>query len=355
MQKLLLLVLVSIVVVSGCVKQTEPTALNITLCPIPYLCGEAPFPTDCHTAVISEIARQHDCAIFVDPDTKALCSGLKNKNGEDCKAVSAPRIRDLCFSTLASAANNADFCGEIQQGGTCDQTTRGSCYKTIAESTLNLSLCDFAENRRGECYVFVAEKTRDIGACAQMDVSWAGGSVSECYGVIAKAANNSTICDIINSRFGEADDCYYNFGICDKIQNVRVRNTCYVSKTECDKIEQSVSAEFNCKYKLNIKLCGDYSTPCANSPKVEAAMCIYLNNASNADYNREDMANCYGYQFDVMKDYTICELLLNVSAGRFDHDGCYIEVMQRTSNTTYCGNVIDAEQRDWCYKYPSLD
>lgn len=103
-----------------------------------------------------------------------------NKNMSVCNKIEIVQYKDNCYARVALLIGNSSLCQNMEG---VDRKNR--CYYYFAESYKNISFCDkiIDENQdvfgyRNGCYMSIAKETGDSKICKSIDKSWAR---EECY------------------------------------------------------------------------------------------------------------------------------------------------------------------------------
>jgi hypothetical protein len=141
--------------------------------------------------------------------------------------------RNACFMKQIETTHVSATCKKLW-----GKFYEGSCYGQIATQTNDPSLCaNVADERghRGACYQFVGIENSNPDACAEIPASYGN---SYCYLEVAKARNDSKLCDPITLDYPR-DSCYEMFsinnkelGLCAKMVSKDIKQSCLIREKE---------------------------------------------------------------------------------------------------------------------------
>jgi hypothetical protein len=214
MKFLLAFVLISILLIAGCTKNTNtginPIKYDLTFSSSDCSKIENIGPRDgCYYEVSKKTLNESDCNQIVDsPDIKKFCQAIVNKNVSLCEGDYTGLF---CTPFVAILSNNASLC---EGYGSCEECQQ-AC---LAIFDSNIEECDKLSGflDKVDCYMQVAISTGDERICGSIanipaysseDKKTLSGVKNGCFNTIALERKNQTICDNIeiSSEFYDID------------------------------------------------------------------------------------------------------------------------------------------------------
>lgn len=177
----------------------------------------------------------------------SLCEKISNKSDRySCYVDFAKNVRqvstceekpisqlakDICYRVFSSTGKDFTLCEKIN-----NREEKKWCYGNVAVATENTSLCEkirFDQFRKDKCYWDIAKKKSDDSLCEKVSGEWK----NSCYGDVAIEINNISLCEKITDKKTRENYCYYQIAIntkdkslCDRITSERIRKSCYKGK-----------------------------------------------------------------------------------------------------------------------------
>ncbi len=148
-------------------------------------------------------------------ENSAICQKISNY--PDCIAIveqnSDKCENDGCIFQIAVAKKDSTICDKIKSSD-ITAVTKTSCLEEVGRSSLNISVCRI-----------IPDEPKAIPSSGYRD---------NCYKRIAETTNNLSVCKEELQLFGNADSCYYRMAIinannatCEKVIDTNQKYMCY--------------------------------------------------------------------------------------------------------------------------------
>ena len=175
-----------------------------------------------------------------------------------CEELLTKSDTSKCYSLYALEAEDYSLCNFVADDYDKDECLYGFLMDyTWSYKSPDWSMCgDFSNSEyRDECYYYAAEDKADLSYCDKLSGSSFYYDKAGCYGEVAVASDDTTICSKLGTA-GKRDECYYKFlyeyqwsyyypdwSLCDKFSKSSYRDECYqyaasdtFELSYCDKI-----------------------------------------------------------------------------------------------------------------------
>ncbi len=131
---------------------------------------------------------------------------IKTKNSSLCEKINDRYYRGMCYASVAVEIQDSTLCTKIYY-----QNDASWCYSSVAIKMQNPDLCEKAFGaERNKCFHFIANIKQDPWLCEKID-----GPTDKyfknynykdyCYVVLAANTQNSELCNKINTQEGKMD------------------------------------------------------------------------------------------------------------------------------------------------------
>ncbi len=176
---------------------------------------------------VSEEISYDELSEQVKQDSCYFGSAVEKQNSSICDRIYDIQIRKGCYSKVAVVSDNLSICINLWDQDSIDWCSRefavsrshlllcegiqtlyhkDSCYQGIAVAKGNISLCDkvIDQEIRGWCHIGVANVLDDVSICEDIPCSNAGRVLQNaqdvCYSYIAVSHGNILLCDKVTTQ-----------------------------------------------------------------------------------------------------------------------------------------------------------
>lgn len=164
------------------------------------------------------------------------------------------------------------ICGSIKDGD--------HCYKFFAEIENNEKYCEEIRHvgPQSKCYMMLAKQRKIVDMCEKMPSGWGAYERNTCIQLVAKEAQDPTICDHMDDRINSPTDVTpegASLEICRKVsQTDPGKGNCgWNGQPCCDR--SYCKEEFVCNYQfMCVVSCGGFKESCClNEPICKTGVC----------------------------------------------------------------------------------
>ena len=231
MKFLLALILIMVLVASGCTSQTISSdntqatgddnvqpAGDSDSSSVLAECEEKNYPDTrnyCYSTKADETSNPDLCGMITSETSRDACFrklGIKLNDISLCDKVNTPHLKDGCIELVSINTENPDGCDRV-----VDEDERATCFSEIAKQTGDASLCDRITssdeseyntvlNKKDGCYYSVATNTNDIAPCYKFWDDYAPRR-NECLCKIAINTLNESIAALIDTGSAAYYEC----------------------------------------------------------------------------------------------------------------------------------------------------
>jgi len=190
MKKTNLILILSLILISGCAitgQVIKDSCIDET---------NSALKDDCYVKLAVNTTNLDFCKKIEDKRTANSCYAKAAKEFSTCNLIEDDIYwRDICFKSVAESTLDVSLCFLI-----VDQESKNTCFYNIALDKIEVDLCKpiTKDSKRDTCMYEIAKETNDISICPLISTKY---NQNACLFKIAVNTQNSTICDMIDIVF----------------------------------------------------------------------------------------------------------------------------------------------------------